>query len=550
MKNRKAAGPVILALVCSILLLLFSCTRNSGNSSSASSSEVTAAVTGTDTENAKATATKSDDSDEVFAPAPVISEPQVEAVFVEEGLEDTVEVIIADEENEDDEEVAAVMNTADAPEREVETPEDKPFYEGYFSYNGYNSYVIVDNTTASLTIPDGVRRDDIKAVAEMIAASYPQESSLIRYEIADNTVFLTYPEQSDGYLSSVLGFVASEAEAILDKYPLQSEDESASQVEESVTESEEKAFCSQNLSLSGIVTTVNLYRDHATLTLPEEITEEDVVAASRMITEAYPSESSFVTYSLSDRVLTLYYPEQTEDFLLSAINVLETDAVKLISEYRRQNTRNEEPTQEAEVGTPAAEVTVSDAHSETDNAAAEDPLEVLASEEKKEEESSGSVEPAIIKTEETLPSVTVKSEKMRRFSVSAVAEPVYSDGLSTFGVDKFGLSAGLRVEAAVTESIAFVLEGSYDFNKNIEGGAYLRWTIAEKGKADFYVLLGGGGVFGTQENSGRNSFVVRGAFGVGYSFSDLFSLFGEGTVKWSQNDGFGYGGTLGVRFAF
>ena len=545
MKNRKTAGLVILALLCSILLLSVSCRKNSDTSSSASS-ESTPVVTESKTET-KTASVKSDDSDEVFAPSPVISEPVVETVTVEDSAADTVEVVIEEEKSEEKtEETAAVIAAEEpvSPETVVVEAEDRPFYEGYFSYNGYSSYVVIDNTMASLTIPEGVSFEDIKAVAGMIEKSYPQESSLIIYDITDNTVILTYPEQSDEYLSSVIGYVASAAEAILDKYPLNVEEESAAAVEEPVLQAEDNPVYSQKLRFMGVETDVTVYKDYATATLPIGMTEDDIATLASMIASAYEAEASYVTYSLSGDVLTLFYPEQTDDFLLSAVKVLGTEAMKLISRFRKQSVKSEEKTPSAVVEAAPSDETPSDTAMVTEPVEAETVAEVPVTEEKTE-----AVSAVQTKTDEPA-AVTAKAEKMRRFSVSAVAAPVYSKSVGTFGVDKFGFIAGLRFEAAFTKSIALGLEGAYDFNHNIEGGAYLRWTPVNAGKADFYVLLGGGGVFGIADQSGSISFAARGALGCSYSVSDLFSVFGEGTVRWSQNNGFEYGGSVGVRFTF
>ena len=106
----------------------------------------------------------------------------------------------------------------------VSTGEEGFSFAVAFSYNGYSSSITVTSTEATLTIPEGVSEEDIAAVAELVAESYPAEASLLTYSIGGDTLTVCYPEETAEYLASVLTYLEKDAEALLDMYPLSVEE--------------------------------------------------------------------------------------------------------------------------------------------------------------------------------------------------------------------------------------------------------------------------------------------------------------------------------------
>ena len=292
-----------------------------------------------------------------------------------------------------------------APVEAEKAEESKPYSSFTYSYNGYSSDIVIDATKTTLTIPEGVSYDDIKAVAEMALEAYPAEASLVTYSISGNTVTLFYPEQSWDYLYSILPVVEKEAKYVLDLYPL---------------------------TLSG---------------------------------------------------------EKTEDEA-SSTSVVEENA--------------------GDAFTPESE-----AETEVVSAAP----------------------------------VTEKASLVSSWSIAAYAEPKFN--LTGGWASPFVAGFGLRGEAHFNDSWALGFKAQYDLSAYIEVAAYAKWRFAEAGNFSFYALGGLGMTIGVAPNKGQTSFLLVAAVGAEYSISDSFSVFGELTADWSvYKPGFELGASLGVRYTF
>ncbi len=91
-------------------------------------------------------------------------------------------------------------------------------------------------------------------------------------------------------------------------------------------EAEDKLLFSRTFSYRGINAEAEVYGTHTTLTLPEGTTDGDISEAAVILRSLYPSETSDVTYTIAGGTVTLYYPEQTEEFLLTSFDTLENTA--------------------------------------------------------------------------------------------------------------------------------------------------------------------------------------------------------------------------------
>ena len=89
-------------------------------------------------------------------------------------------------------------------------------YADTLTYRGVTSTIVVDNTWATATVPEGMSKEDLEAVAHMIVIKYPAESSLVVYSFDGETVTLTYPESSDEFLLAALEVLRKDAIALID----------------------------------------------------------------------------------------------------------------------------------------------------------------------------------------------------------------------------------------------------------------------------------------------------------------------------------------------
>ena len=235
-------------------------------------------------------------------PEPVVEEVVVEEPVVEEPAEEAEAAI---------EEVLPVISTI-------------------FTYRGITSNIVVYSDNATLTIPAGTTNEDIATAASAVLAAYP-EAQLVTYYVEDGTVYLTYPAQSDDYLLMALSTFESDAEWYIDMIyaSLEAPVEEAEPAAEAAEEEVVLPLFSTLFSYRGVTSEINAYGDHATLTIPEGVSDEDIAACAAMLVAAYP-EASAVTYSSADGVVELYYPEQSADFIEGAYAVLETEAEWLI----------------------------------------------------------------------------------------------------------------------------------------------------------------------------------------------------------------------------
>ena len=328
MKNTKSKLLSVLFVLCSVLILFASCQKKAETSQTTSAKvEESAAVkteTKTSAPEAKAEEPAQAAKTEETAAAAKAEEPAV----VSQSVVETKSEEKAEETPEEKKEETA------APSAEAV---EEPVYTDTLTYKGFNTTVVVDNTMSSISLPGGVGLEEVEAVAGLINRAYPEEAALVSYALDGDTLLLTYPEQSDSFLLSVVEALRSEAMALLDSYVVKSVKETTVTVADVTavkaqeeTSSESSAVYADTLSYRGLTTSVAVYNDNAMVRVPEGVSFDDVLYVADMVRAAYPAESSLVYYDYKDGVLSLTYPEQTDEFLLQVIDVLRSEAMALI----------------------------------------------------------------------------------------------------------------------------------------------------------------------------------------------------------------------------
>ncbi len=437
-----------------------------------------------------------------------------------------------------DEEVTAYIDALVAA-LEAETEEETvvvaegPVYAETLTYMGVTSSVIVDKTYATFTIPSGMDAEDIEAVAELVSYLYPAEASLLTYSIDGDTLTVTYPEQTPEFLLSALSVLSGRAMALIDD--ILAHEETAVAEAPAV---EKGAVYEDTLYYKNVTSKVAVYNTYAVLTLPEGMSSADVKAVADMISAEY-KDAAFVTYTLEGNTLTLSYPEQSDAFLLGAVEVLRAEAVAYIDSLEKTVVKAEAPVETS--ATPAEPVAVP---AETVPATAETtapaPLEAPAA-------------PVEAVSPVSAPVVAEKEKAFKGFSIAATATPKYNIKHNDYGWDSgFVAGFGLRAEAKLGSSFALGLKGQYDLTSYAMAGAYVRWTFASLDKFDFYALVGGGVTFGVGANKGQVAALVEAGLGVDYRFAENWSAFAEVTGQWTikNKPGIEVGATFGIKYTF
>ncbi len=321
MKNTKSKVLLVLFVLCSVLILFSSCQKKAQTSQTTTAEVKESTAVKTETKTAQAV---------------VKAEEPVQAAKTEE----TVQEAKAEEPAVVDQSIVETKTEETvAVETEVAAPVavDESVYSDTLTYKGFNTTIVVDNTKSSITLPDGVGLEEVEAVAGLINSAYPAEATLVSYELDDDTLVLTYPEQSDEFLLAVVDTLRSQAMELLDSYVVKSVEETtvtvadvtAAKTETEAT-AESKPVYSDTLSYRGLTASVAVYSDNAMIKVPAGIDYDDISYVAEMVAGAYPAESSLVYFDYKDGVLSLTYPEQTDEFLLAVVDVLREEAMALL----------------------------------------------------------------------------------------------------------------------------------------------------------------------------------------------------------------------------
>lgn len=487
---------VLFLVIPLIIVLLSSCSKKEKSVSSEDSVVISPVIekTGEQTESV---------DDEIFSPSPVVNESMAEITETSFSVEESVC---------HEEEITPVP-----------TENDKVVYEGVFSYRGIESSLTVGTMTASLTVPDGVSEEDIASFASLILRSYPDESSSVTYELREGKLVLTYPSVSDEYLIDAIETFEREAEAYIDSLFAENEeyDETSS--------SEESPIYSDDVGYKSITSRIEIYSSHAVFTIPEGMTAEDIHYYAEFFNSKYPEEAALVTYTVEDGVLTLYYPEQDSDYLLSALDVLLDDAVRIIDSIADGN--------EA----------LFDKQPEDDERNASKAVESLAGGDHTGAEISNQ---NLSLSESCSQKAAAVERSVRGFSIAPYVGGKYNPSLSESGLSAFNFAIGMKFEAGLNPYLALGLFLQYDFSSFVEAGTFLKWTFAEPAGVELFATVGFGGLFKNDESVNGNSVLVRLGLGCEHYLTSSFALYGEALFDWSKTTGFGGAVEIGARYLF
>ncbi len=314
--KRKSFGKLAIVAILATLMLFGLCVCSKKADTSATTTTTPAAsTTTTTTTTTVATPATTTTTTTVVEEKPAVEEVKVEEPVVEEPVVETVV----------EEPVAETVVVEPVVEEPVVAA---PEYSTVFSYNGITATIDAYSDHAFISIPEGVTADDIAAVAKLLVSAYP-ESSDVTYEIKDGNLCLYYPEQAVAYIKAAVSALSSDAKWLIDI--LATEEKPVEEaVAEETTETVEAPLFSTSFDSDGIKSSIVVYSDHAYLTIPEGVTEQDIVDAAAALVEAYPEYADGCTYAIEDGVLCLTYPALTAEELAAYCDELAVEVAAYI----------------------------------------------------------------------------------------------------------------------------------------------------------------------------------------------------------------------------
>ncbi len=442
---------------------------------------------------------------------------------------------IADAVSAAEETVAAVGEVVDSTELQI--LENGTIICTYNYHDLATAKVVVEDEKTTITYPaEYVYKSDIEAFIAELVEEYPSLAEHVSYEIPeDGTLVLYYAENYVGNTTydrlSLLASCDVDLTSCIDELLGEDEVVIAEEVVEPVEEEEEVPVFSSIFTYSGVTSNIVAFNDYAILTLPEGVTEDDIATLAALLVEAYP-EAELVTYEISDDCLYLFYPEQSDEFVLAAVVQLESDAKYVIDSMTvadEESAVAKITPVEAETVAPVEEAPVEEA-----------PVDVTPV-----------AEPVAPVPPVAAPvAVEEKGKFIQEYSVALTGTP---KGNLESGKFVFGL--GLRAEAKFNDYVSAGVRFDADFaryRKTLGFGAYVRGTYSLTDALDIYALFGVSGVFGIDKFSGTNAFALNFGAGVEYRFAGNFSAFAEFTGRYAFNDAIklDLGGTVGVKYTF
>lgn len=460
-----------------------------------------------------------------------ISQLEDDARYVIDSLssaktEETVATEITPEETEEDD----VYKTDDL------TISNDGTVTAIYNYRGLaEAKVVMTDTETTVFYPaEYIYKSDIDSFMALASSVYPEIAKEITYSIAeDGKLVITYPKELLGgtyYKLETLAYANDEVTAYADSILLslienlteEVKAEEVEEVEEVVVETEELPVFSTIFSYKNYKSNIVAYTDHATLTIPEGVTESDIAYIASELVKAYPVASE-VEYSIDGDTLLVTYPTVTEEFVALAVTELENDAVALINSLT--------PVVKAE------EVVVIEPEKEEVVALHEEPVKEETVEEIKEEK--------VVPPAPEAP-MAQKESFIKGYSASLTSTPKFN--LTQNWPSPFVVGFGLRGEVNFGK-LSLGVKASYDLSSYIPALIYGRYNIADFDNGSLYATLGLGANFGIGEGR-ATGFIVEGALGYEYSLTDSISLFAETLLSWSTNLGFELGANLGAKINF
>lgn len=208
-----------------------------------------------------------------------------------------------------------------------------PYFITTLDYDGCNFLVSVYNDHASLLFSSELGNAFDELLIYYI--SYYIDLYGVDYSLDGNTITVYYPKQSeevleiikdtvDSYDFSTLDLEDSVADAIVeDKKVEENVVKEEPVVIEEVTKEESPYFTKYYVVL-GYNLELAVYGDHGVITSDPVVMKSDVDYVASALARAYP-DFMRVKYTYEKGVMTLFYPEQTEETLRELVSMLEND---------------------------------------------------------------------------------------------------------------------------------------------------------------------------------------------------------------------------------
>ena len=157
-----------------------------------------------------------------------------------------------------------------------------------------------------------------------IASRHPEEAKYVTYSLSNGNLFLNY---SYSLTLDDAKYVLSIIEEDLDAYLTNQE------IEEVNTVAEETGFTLHYILLNNLLPiSSTVTPNSATFIIPSSVSVDDVNLFLLYLSENYPNEAKYVTYTLENEVLTLSWSDEiSKDYALNGVNVIEEELNKFVT---------------------------------------------------------------------------------------------------------------------------------------------------------------------------------------------------------------------------
>ena len=219
-----------------------------------------------------------------------------------------------------------------------ETKEELPYFSRSFDYEGFTVSVSVYKDHTSLIFNSYLYGDYSSFISYLIA--YYLDLYEVSYSLEGNQVTIYYPELSDSILDLIVSSLSENIPSSQEmenmggeKIPEKEVPVASAPIEETIEEEipassystpvEEPLF-ERNYTILDQNAKVTVYSDHAVLNTGFTLLKSDVESLARYFSSAYPVLKNLI-YTLDNNTFTLYYPIQSEEYLSSALDMVEKE---------------------------------------------------------------------------------------------------------------------------------------------------------------------------------------------------------------------------------
>ena len=209
---------------------------------------------------------------------------------------------------------------------ESESATDDPVLWGTFTYDVYSTDVVVTNTTASFTVPEGIEREIIELYLKRLASVYDVEAGYVSYNLTDDSLVLTYPRMSDEYVISAFDELIETLSDLIGEYAISAASAENEAEISDVPEREESAIGGAGIFVDAdgtiraefnyhdiLSASVVLESDMATVTYQAEyVFRSDIDAFMAEMVAQYGEALAGVSYEVpEDGTLVIYFPSES-----------------------------------------------------------------------------------------------------------------------------------------------------------------------------------------------------------------------------------------------